>query len=222
MIEDEELLQEEIGEVNIKSLLQAQIKINENEKFKPKDIEKRKSKTAPREFSAKVKPKKWANPVNLDLKNNLRRDPRFEEYTGELNPISFEKNYSFVENYSQDYIDKLNKVKRNKKYNIEGDKFYLIKKQENLVKGWIKQKQHDKLKKDVQQDIDQENNERIKAGRNPIFLKKKVMKEVISKKIIEKKGENKTELRKYIKKKGHLQTFKNRKDERFSHSLTKE
>ena len=221
MSDDEELLQEELGEMNIKSLVQAQIKLNENEKFKVKDIEKRKSKTAPREFSAKVKPKKWKSPVNLEIKNSLRRDPRFEDYAGELKPKSFEKNYNFVEKYSKEYIDHLNKVKRNKKYLIEDDKFGLIKKQENLVKGWIKQKEHDKLKNCVQEDIDQENKERIKAGRNPIFLKKKVMKQVINKKMIEQKGENKKELMKYIKKKGHLQTFKNRKDENFSHSLAK-
>ena len=225
MSDNEENLQEEIGEMNINSLLKAQIKLNATEKFtskKQKEIEKRKSKNAPKEFSAKVKPKKRKLPVNFEVKNNLRRDPRFENYTGDFQQKSFEKNYGFVENYSKDFVEKINKLKKKRKFNIEPEKFELIKKHENLVKGWIKKKEHDKLKENIQTDIDQENRERIKLGKKKIFLKKNVLKEVINKKVLEKKGESARQLKKYMKKKNHNQAARNKKEEKFSKSLNKD
>ena len=225
MSENEENLQEEIGETNINSLLRAQIKLNASDKLTKKEnieIEKRKSKASPKEFSAKIKPKKRKLPVNFEIKNNLRRDPRFENYTGEFQQKSFEKNYGFVENYSKDFIEKINKLKKKKKYTVEPEKYELIKKQENLVKGWIKKREYDKLKDNVQTDISQENKERIKLGKKKIFLKKKILKEVINKKVIEKKGENKKLLKKYMKKKHHNQASKNKKEEKFSKSLNKD
>ena len=196
-ITETEFLENQLKEVDFETLLKAKEnlqKTKEKERKKinktkilenMKKINKNKDKNAPKEFSALLKPKDNFKERILNKTNNLLgkkkhfNDPRFNDYSGELNLNEFKKNYSFVNNLAEKYVKKLDNIKNNKKIKINDNQFELIKKQKNFVKGWISQQKINKKKLDVKNEIKKENKNRIKEGKKPIFINENKIKKFI-------------------------------------------
>jgi ribosomal RNA-processing protein 36 len=229
---EEEMLKEELEEMEFGKLIQAKTKIegeqylnirnkqNSNlkkgkvqvqEKFEK--LNKEKEKGAPKEFSALIKPDRFKlqKEKSLNIKKKLRRDPRFDELSGALNKESFQKNYSFVKNLAEDYIGKVEKIKKEKRRNmIDESKYELIKNQINLVKGWVKNKKYEEKKDEISKELKEENRKRIGLGKKPIYFKEKMIKKLTSKEQVENK--NKDEMKRYLKNKKHREMVKTKKD----------
>ena len=198
-VNETEFLENELKEVDFGSLIKAKENLQkakkkekENKKINKtkilenmKKINKNKNKNAPREFSALLKPKDNFKERILNKTNNLLgkkkhfNDPRFNDYSGDLNINEFKKNYSFVNNLAEKYVKNLDNLKNNKKIKITDDQFELIKKQKNFVKGWISQQKINKKKLDVKNEIKKENKLRIKEGKKPIYINDNKIKKFI-------------------------------------------
>ena len=193
-ISEEELLKKEIEEVDFNTLLKVKTKLeynnknNRNKDIKKKSntylfqemakINKKKSKNEPKEFSALIKPKiqfKGRDKIESSyLKKKFNRDPRFDDLSGKLNENEFNKNYKFVNDLANNYIHKLNNIKKNKKFRkkLDDTHYNLLKKQKNFVSGWINHQKQLNNKKEIKKEINQENKKRIKAGQKPIYINK--------------------------------------------------
>ena len=174
-----EEIKQKLDEVAFGTILKAKTKIEydnkkqSNNKNKSKKIPKegiRKDKNAPKEFSALVKPKKQKLEVNKFLGKKFSRDPRFDDLSGTLNADAFEKNFKFVNEMAKDYVDKIKKVKKNKKNKISNEKYELLKKQNNFVKGWLNNKKQTQKKKEVKTEINKENKKRMQQGKKQIYV----------------------------------------------------
>ena len=195
-LSEEMMLKDEIENVDFKSLLKVKAKLsyqnskkikgtNDKKKFnknsiitKMEKINKDKKRAEPKEYSALLKPQiqfknrdKSKNNSSL-LHKKFSRDPRFDDISGTLNEEKFKKNFSFVNNMAKDYVDKLQKVKKSKKYNkkLTEQQYELFKKQNNYVKGWINQQKQKQIKTDIKKEINKENKERYSKGQKPIFV----------------------------------------------------
>lgn len=199
---EEEILQAQIEEVDFGSLLKAKAKLSyNNSKSKSKQKSKTeimnelkaknktKLKNAPREYSALIKPKyqykDQAHQQNNNtlLKKKYHRDPRFDDLSGELNETSFKKNFSFVGEMAKEYVEKINKVKKNKKYKqkMPQETYDLLKKQNNYVKGWINQQKQKESKQEIKTEINKENKKRMSKGQKPIYINKSKVNKFIKK-----------------------------------------
>lgn len=198
---EEEILQDQIEEVDFGSLLKAKAKLaynNSKNKSKQKTKteimnemkakNKTKLKNAPREYSALVKPKyqykDQAHQQNTSLlRKKYHRDPRFDDLSGELNETSFKKNFSFVGEMAKEYVEKIDKVKNNKKYKqkMPQETYDLLKKQNNYVKGWINQQKQKESKQEIKTEINKENKKRMSKGQKPIYINKNKVNKFIKK-----------------------------------------
>ena len=125
----------------------------------------------PKEYSALIKPQFQFKEKKL-LGKKFCRDPRFDDLSGKLNETAFNKNYSFVNQLANNYINDINHIKHNKKYKkkLTQDSYELLKKQNNFVKGWLnQQKQYDEQRK-KRNEINKENKIRYNQGKKPIFI----------------------------------------------------
>ena len=207
---EENLLKKQIEEVDFNTLLKVKTRLEYNNKNhknnnmkkpsnttllqKIKKINKTKSKNEPKEYSALVNPKiqfKGRDKVESSyLGKKFSRDPRFDNLSGKLNESEFNKNYKFVNDLANNYINKLDNVKKNKKLRKKLDDIHynLLKKQKNFVSGWINHQKQLNNKKEIKKEINQENKKRIKAGQKPIYINKTKLNKYInnSKKIINK------------------------------------
>ena len=192
--DEEQILKDEIENVDFKSLLKAKAKLSyENSKKikghshkkkfnknsilnKMEKINKDKKRTEPKEYSALIKPDlqfKNRNKGNNSLLNKkFSRDPRFDDLSGNLNEEQFKKNFSFVNDMAKEYVDKLQKIKKSKKYNkkLSDEHYELFKKQNNYMKSWINQQKQKQMKTDIKKEINKENKERYSKGQKPIFV----------------------------------------------------
>ena len=195
-LSEEMMLKEEIENVDFKSLLKVKAKlsyenskksksINDKKKFnknsildKMDKINKDKKKAEPREYSALLRPEyqfknrdKSKNNSSL-LHKKFSRDPRFDDISGNLNEEKFKKNFNFVNNMAKDYVEKLQKVKKSKKFKkkLTEQQYELLKKQNNYVKGWINQQKQKQIKTDIKKEIDKENKDRVQKGKKPIYV----------------------------------------------------
>lgn len=195
-LSEEMMLKDEIENVDFKSLLKVKAKIsyensrksknmNDKKKFnknsildKMDKINKDKKKAEPKEYSALLKPEyqfknrdKSKNNSSL-LHKKFSRDPRFDDISGNLNEEKFKKNFNFVNNMAKDYVDKLQKVKKSKKFKkkLTEQQYELLKKQNNYVKGWMNQQKQKQIKSDIKKEIDKENKERVHKGQKPIYV----------------------------------------------------
>ena len=195
-ISEELLIKDEIENVDFKSLLKAKAKLsyenskqNKNLKDKKKlnkniiksnleKINKNKKKLEPKEFSALIRPKYDKENKNNFQKNStllhkkFSRDPRFDDISGILNEDKFKKNFGFVNEMAEDYINKLKKVKKSKKYKnkLSEQQYELIKKQNNYVKSWMNQQKQKSERDEIKKEINKENKERISKGLKPIYI----------------------------------------------------
>ena len=195
-LSEEMMLKDEIENVDFKSLLKVKAKLsyenskksksmNDKKKFnknsildKMDKINKDKKKAEPREYSALLKPEyqfknrdKAKNNSSL-LHKKFARDPRFDDISGNLNEEKFKKNFNFVNNMAKDYVDKLQKVKKSKKFKkkLTEQQYELLKKQNNYVKGWMNQQKQKQIKTDIKKEIDKENKDRVQKGQKPIYV----------------------------------------------------
>ena len=212
-LSEEMMLKDEIENVDFKSLLKVKAKLsyenskksksmNDKKKFnknsimdKMDKINKGKKKAEPREYSALLRPEyqfknrdKSKNNSSL-LHKKFSRDPRFDDISGNLNEEKFKKNFNFVNNMAKDYVDKLQKVKKSKKFKkkLTEQQYELIKKQNNYVKGWINQQKQKQIKTDIKKEIDKENKDRVQKGQKPIYVNKNKLNKYIK----NQKNENK-------------------------------
>ena len=194
--QEEQLLKDEIENVDFKSLLKAKAKLSyENSKKEKGHIDKKKfnknsilnqmekinkekKRTEPKEYSALIKPniqfknRNKAKDNSSLLNKKFSRDPRFDDLSGNLNEEQFKKNFSFVNDMAKEYVDKLQKIKKSKKYNkkLYNEKYELFKKQNNYIKSWINQQKQKQMKTDIKKEINKENKERYAKGQKPIFI----------------------------------------------------
>ena len=105
------------------------------------------------------------------------RDPRFDDLSGNLNENKFKKNFEFVNDMAKDYINKLNKVRKNKKYKkkLNEQQYELLKKQNNYVKSWMNQQKQKNERDEIRKEINKENKERISKGQKPIYINQNKM-----------------------------------------------
>jgi ribosomal RNA-processing protein 36 len=221
--DEEQQIQNELEEMELGKLVQAKTKLvleNEmnllksknNTKIDKKQIEekftelnKQKKKTEPKEFSALFKPKKVKKIVTEE---RFRRDPRFDDMSGTFNPESYKKNFKFVSEKSNEYLQKIQEIKNKKnRKKIDDDNYELMKKQVNFVKGWLKSKEFEETKDKVEKEFKTENKERVKQGMNPIYVKKSVMKKVVND--VQKGKRSEAEEKEFLKKKKHREIVKN-------------
>ena len=196
--EEEMILKNEIENVDFKSLLKAKAKLSYENSKKGKDmknekkpnkhlmkanlekINKSKKKYEPKEFSALIKPKYDKENKNNFQKNTsllhkkFSRDPRFDDLSGTLNEDKFKKNFGFVNDMAEDYINKLKKIKKDKKYKkkLTEQQYELLKKQNNFVKSWMNQQKQKNERDEVKKEINKENKDRISKGQKPIYINK--------------------------------------------------
>jgi ribosomal RNA-processing protein 36 len=208
-IGEEQYIQDQLEEIEFGKLINAQKKLD----LKSKKIEKNltnedfdkinqtKTKNEPKEYSAVIKQKGKIK----NIQKQLRRDPRFDDLSGNLNIESYKKNFSFVKEFANDYLGKIKEVKSKRK-NLNDNDYELIKKQVNLVKGWVKQNQYKNLQDEIKQDIKHENKQREEEGKNPIFFKKQQMKQIVATTKMEQRNES--EQKKFIKRKKTRDTKK--------------
>jgi len=223
---EEKMIQGELENMELSKVLQIQSKFNLKEKFKnviqngfkPKNPEKKGIKVegiktdnnAPKEFSAKIKPIRRKK----DFKKAIRRDPRFDDLSGKLNQERFDKNFTFVKDIASDYLNKVSLLKKKRKYKINETDFEFIKKQDNFVKGWIKKKEYEETKNNIKKEINKENLDRESKGKKKIFLKKKMLNELLRSSQDEKR--KKEDYKKYIKKENHKKMKKIRIEEKLN------
>lgn len=224
---EEDALKENLEEIEFEKIINAKTKLQYENRLnihrgkkdkktlsqKYEKVNTEKSKAEPKEFSALVRPKKQQ--INtLNIKKELRRDPRFDDMSGKINPDRFNANYSFVQDMAHKYVNDLDKLKQKKKKNknkLSEDKYDLLKKQINFVKGWVKSKEYENTKESINKEIKGENKERVKIGKNPLYLKKNQIKQLVSTSQMEKRTEK--DMKRFLKKKQHRDIVKNRKQE---------
>jgi ribosomal RNA-processing protein 36 len=224
-INEEDQLKEELEEIEFGKLIEAQNKLTkeENKNSKKNKIQNKKqleenflkinqtkTKAEPREFSALIKPKKKL--VGENVKKSFKRDPRFDNISGQLKEDMFKINYEFVKEEAKVYINKLDKLKKEKKGKLEPEAYNLVQKQINFVKSWMHTKKNENIKNNVKKDIISENRERLKNGKNPIYLKKTQLNKIYDTVINENRDDKET--KKFLRRKKHKETFRNKKDER--------
>lgn len=222
----EEIIQD-IEEIEFGKLVDVQKKLQYDEKLKIKRNEKlnrnkiatklesinqSKEKYEPKEFSALMKPKY----KNKNIQKTLRRDPRFDDLSGQLKPELHEKRYGFVKEETKKYLEKLQKLKKDKKIGDEKD-YEMYKKQMNFVKGWMKKTDYSENRNNIEKELKQENKKRADEGKNPIYLKKNQLKHVTAETYKEKRDQD--DNKKFLKRKKHREMVQTRKDERFSRHL---
>lgn len=166
---------------------------------------KRENKNRPREISSK-KPVKFLRDV-FNVKKQVRRDPRFDNLSGEYNDMIFQESYSFL-----DEIKKKEKMELKKQMKKETDEKkrtkikVLISKIDNQEKEKHKKEMREKNKKIMKQEII----DKLKEGKKPYFLKKSERKklELIEQyKQLKKSGK----LEKYMQKKRKKNTSRDSK-----------
>ncbi len=214
---------EDLEEIEFGKLVEVQKKLEYDEKLSIKRNEKinknkiatkleriniSKEKYEPKEFSALMKPKYKGK----NIKKTLRRDPRFDDFSGQFKPELHEKRYGFVKEESKNYLEKLQKLKKDKKIGNETD-YEMYKKQMNFVKGWMKKTDYSENKNNIEKEFKQENKKRAEEGKNPIYLKKNQLKHITAETYKDKRNED--DNKKFLKRKKHREMVQTRKDEKF-------
>ena len=151
-----------------------------NIKEEMRRINKGKLKSEPKEFSAVLKPKQQFKyrEINKEkssfLNKKMGRDPRFDDLSGTLNEERFNNNYKFVKDLAEEYMAKLDKVRKSAKMKkkLSEEQYVLLKKQNNYMKSWMnKQNQMEKRSK-IKQELKRENREREERGQKKYMWKK--------------------------------------------------
>lgn len=131
----------------------------------------------PKERYSKL-PVSVLRPLNLEKTPNaggVRRDPRFDGMSGNLNEGLFRESYSFIKDYQSERINELKDLiqsNRKDKDNVHKLRVMLGEEKDMAYKSKQRQKE-----KEIMKSAKQENIERAKKGQDPVYLKKRELKE---------------------------------------------
>lgn len=223
--QEEEILKDQLEEIEFGKILKANKKIEEQKfkmerhfkkptnlkemvklKKKFESLNKKKEKSRPKESSALIRPRK--NSIeDIKVNQKFKRDPRFDSLSSKrLSDRKQEESYGFVKSMANDYLQELDKIKTVKK--LTDEEYELLKNQKNVVKGWIDKEKRTKIKQSVIEKVNQNNQERKKAGKSKLFLKSKQIEEVVRREKDETRDQSQE--RKYLKRKKHRENKKKR------------
>uniref|UniRef100_A0A915K816 rRNA biogenesis protein RRP36 n=1 Tax=Romanomermis culicivorax TaxID=13658 RepID=A0A915K816_ROMCU len=168
---------------------------------------KRENAKRPREVSAKQKVSVFRDVFGNSSKRKERRDPRFDEKCGEFKNDHFQNNYDFIERIVDEEKTVLQEEYKKESNPDRKRKIKeLMRKKENKEKSKnLQEKKRAKIK-----EMHKLNQERLKAGKPAIYLKKSDLKRSIQDdhlQELEKKGK----LQKYLKRKSKKEMVKERK-----------
>lgn len=132
-------------------------------------------KKMPKERYSKL-PVSILRPLNLEkAQTGIRRDPRFDGLSGNLNEGLFRESYSFIKDYQSERISQLKDlIQTNKKDKDNVHKLRELLGEEKDMANKSKQRQKEK---EIMKAAKQENIERVQKGQQPVFLKKRELKE---------------------------------------------
>eukprot|EP01031_Cornospumella_fuschlensis_P038796 gene38796-47181_t len=136
---------------------------------------KKKNKRAPTEMRSDRPVRR----LRVDADNSVRKsiDPRFVDYTGELNQKIYAKNYSFLEDYREKEIQQLSVALKRAKGTGREDE---IKHELLVLKQQLSQRQQALRTMDKIDSLEKEEREKVKAGvKNPFYLKKSAKKQIL-------------------------------------------
>ena len=91
-----------------------------------------------------------------------------------------------------------------------------MKNQNNFVKGWLKNKEFVQNKNSIKKEINKENDDRESKGQKKIFLKKRLLKELLQTAQNEKR--KKEDFKKFEKKERHKEMKKIKRTEKLNRS----
>jgi len=125
------------------------------------------NKSRPREMSSK-KPVSRLRQV-VDQPSVKRRDPRFDDLSGNLNADLFRKSYTFLEDYKRSESEELHKsLKKEKDKNRRHAILSLISNRRQEEQQMLAQEQRQAVKRQLRK----KEQERVKQGKRPFYLKK--------------------------------------------------
>lgn len=169
---------------------------------------KLKSKDAPKEMSAKLKPNKYfqfRQKFNSRMDGIISRDPRFDS-TGKFKA----DNYSFLEEKAKSYLKDLNDTKKD--LNLNEDETIKINMHRNKTLNFIHQQNTKKFEKDLNTKLIEKNLKRKQEGKEKIFLKKKDIAKLSKEENI--KSLTREDEKKYLKKKLKKESSKRKSNTR--------
>lgn len=149
-------------------------KIDTSSKFKRNEVEqpvniqkKKRTKSEPPELSAKFPVGHFKAKIDNSKKKTQTRDPRFDNISGEFDPLLFRRSYSFVNDIREKEIDKLKKSIKIEKNDEERER---LRKALNILQNKIAlDKKEDNIQK-IKSNHRKEQIERVKEGKTPYFL----------------------------------------------------
>ncbi|XP_065833516.1 ribosomal RNA processing protein 36 homolog [Oscarella lobularis] len=134
---------------------------------------KRANKNRPREMSSKKPVRKLREIVVVGKK--VKRDPRFDDRSGHLNPDLFRKSYAFVEDQKEKEKKLIKRqIKRTKSVGKKEKLSSLLQKVEQRER---EEKQREEKQK-VNRELKKERHEKSRKGGKPFYLKKADLKRV--------------------------------------------
>lgn len=139
---------------------------------------KRKSKDAPAEMSSKVPVSRFRQVVAPQQKAPAR-DPRFDSLSGVYNPGLYKKAYGFLDEMRSEEISKIKESIKNleRHKNAQGGRYKEELDKERRALNVLEQQRRTEAERERRQEVKRtwrkEMEERVKAGKNPYFLKRK-------------------------------------------------
>ena len=137
----------------------------------PKAARSRPSKNAPAEQSSKKRPA--ARTIEGLKKKQTVRDPRFEALCGTYDAHATEKRYGWLDDHEAEEISRKQGQLKTKK----GRKDAGLKAEVDDAVRKRKQRKHDERKRDVVRSMKREERTKVKAGKQPYYAKKSVVKQ---------------------------------------------
>ncbi|CDW79299.1 rrna processing protein [Stylonychia lemnae] len=143
-------------------------------------------------------------PINIinDQPKLHTRDPRFDNRSGTLNQGLFQESYAFIKEYQDERFQQLGEKLRSAKKQGDKDQIKQIRDLIGNDKSFMNKNKKQKQEKEVIQEQKKVNKERAEKGLQPLYLKKREIKEMQVKQKFEK-----------LDKDGNLEKFIQRKQE---------
>ncbi|XP_071787422.1 ribosomal RNA processing protein 36 homolog [Asterias amurensis] len=174
--EDLHKLQERVGsKVYDKALFGSKEKASSSttQQYSRRKKFKRANKNRPQEVTSKVPVSRFRNVIAV--KESVRRDPRFDDLSGQYNEAAFNSNYSFMEGVRR---RELTEVKNElKEAATEEKKEELLRLMQRMKQQEIERKQK-QTEKEASTEHKKKEKELVKQGKKPFFLKKSEQKKV--------------------------------------------
>ena len=132
----------------------------------------------------------------------VSRDPRFDSLSGTLNEGLFKESYSFVKEVREERINQLQGFIKEAKTSKDSDNLRRLRDMLGQEKDMANKGEQRKKDKEILKEVKQTNKDRAMKGLDPMFLKKRELKELRHKGQFEK-----------LEKEGKLDEFMQKKQE---------